>query len=175
MTLPGIGDVVVTEALRDRMVRSALFPEVRFAPVELARIVSLDWSKWDQDADLPAERPKGGEPEGYVLDRRHAPAVARAMGPLFELLAPEPLPPTFRLSERSERSILAASGMPSRLIDLLAGKAGRASGESLLEASSSLPSPTLFRVGKRNFVDEVGRTWLEAETADWIGFSEVEE
>lgn len=51
-----------------------------------ARIVRLDWSAWDIDAE-PREYPKSGEPEDYILDRDHDEALSRQMGDFFEIVA----------------------------------------------------------------------------------------
>jgi hypothetical protein len=57
-----------------------------FQPVVKKRIVRLAWEQWDRSAAEPAEYPAEGEPENYVLGRRHDPELAEAIGPLWELL-----------------------------------------------------------------------------------------
>src|SRR5262245_31791236 len=62
ITLPGIGDVVVTDEFRAELERSGL-GRFGFHPVIKARIVELHWEQWDRTSERPAERPEGGEPE----------------------------------------------------------------------------------------------------------------
>ncbi len=89
VTLPGPGDLVVTDAARIEL--DHLIANLAFRPVSKARIVRLEWHLWDLGADEPAWYPESGEPEGYVLDRLHDPGLAWEIGPLWEL-CPEIVP-----------------------------------------------------------------------------------
>jgi hypothetical protein len=60
-----------------------------FRPVILARVVKLDWHRWDANADEPAEYPAGGEPEHYLTKRRHSPSVCSQLPTLWELFVPD--------------------------------------------------------------------------------------
>lgn len=84
ITLPGISDVIVTDAVRERIQISAL-SGCQFAPLTKSRIVHLDWSSWDLSSDLPRELPASGEPEDFILARPHEPALADSIGTLWEL------------------------------------------------------------------------------------------
>jgi hypothetical protein len=84
ISFPGIGDVVVTDAFRRQLESSALIG-LRFQPVIKERIVHLDWQTWDLSGSRSPERPEGGEPEGYILDRPHSPEISDKMGELWEL------------------------------------------------------------------------------------------
>jgi hypothetical protein len=64
VTMPGIGEIVVTEKLL---------------------IVSSDWNLWDQDADEPREHTESGEPEDYVLGQPHSVEADEQMGNLWAL------------------------------------------------------------------------------------------
>lgn len=77
------GDVIVTDEARSALVRA--FPDLQFVEVEKKRIVRLDWHKWDQTKDEPKRYPRGGEPENYILKRRHSQKTANAMGRLSAL------------------------------------------------------------------------------------------
>jgi hypothetical protein len=85
ISFPGVGDVVVTDSFRKELEGSGL-RGLDFAPVELSRIVELDWHLWDLDADEPPLYPDEGEPEGYILDREHSSELANYIGPLWQLL-----------------------------------------------------------------------------------------
>ncbi|MEX0718087.1 MAG: hypothetical protein WD066_15955 [Planctomycetaceae bacterium] len=56
VSLPGVGDLVVTDAFRKTLERSAL-AGLRFQPVIKKSIARLDWHTWDPEADEPAEYP----------------------------------------------------------------------------------------------------------------------
>jgi hypothetical protein len=77
--------VVVTDPFRRELAASGL-TGFGFQPVVKQRIVRLAWEQWDRGAAEPAEYPAEGEPENYVLGRRHDPELAEAIGPLWELL-----------------------------------------------------------------------------------------
>lgn len=81
-------NVIVTDALRRRLEASGL-TGFSFRPIHKARIVYLDWSAWDRDAEAPAELPDSGDPDDYILARPHDPVLAEGMGALWELLAEE--------------------------------------------------------------------------------------
>lgn len=85
LSLPGIGDIVVTDELR-RQLEDAKISGVVFRPVDKAHVVYLDWSEWDRSVDSPAVYPESGEPEDYILAQRHDPAAAVALGTLWEVV-----------------------------------------------------------------------------------------
>jgi hypothetical protein len=87
ISFPGFA-IVVTDECRKQFEASRL-NGVAFRPVHLARIVDLPWHTWDRAAEEPAEYPDSGEPEDYVLERNHAPQLAEAMNPLWELAIAE--------------------------------------------------------------------------------------
>jgi hypothetical protein len=84
ITLPGIGEVVVTEELRQALGRSGL-KGFKFETVVKRLIVRSDWDTWDQDATEPAEHPESGEPEDYVLGQPHSAEADEQMGDLWAL------------------------------------------------------------------------------------------
>lgn len=79
ITLPGIGDIVLTSEARKRLEGSGL-AGFGFVPVEKTLIVELHWDAWNLDADAPPEFPDSGEPEDYVLGKRHSATAAEALG-----------------------------------------------------------------------------------------------
>jgi hypothetical protein len=87
ITLPGIGDIVLTSAARGLLEGSGL-SGFSLAPVEKTLIVELHWDAWNLDADEPPEFPDSGEPEGYVLGKSHSPTAAGALGNLWEVAIP---------------------------------------------------------------------------------------
>jgi hypothetical protein len=62
---------------------------LEFEGVHKARIVNLPWHTWDTNAEDPAELPESGEPEDYILERRHSPDLADGLGPIWRLVVPE--------------------------------------------------------------------------------------
>ncbi len=78
------GTIVVTAALRRDLVAQG-FAGINFVPVDKRRIVLLRWEDWEK-SDEPRRYPAGGEPENYVLRRKHRPEIASQMPDLFELL-----------------------------------------------------------------------------------------
>jgi hypothetical protein len=85
ITFPGIGDIVVTDQVRKSLEAEA-FEGITFRPVVKARIVRLDWHVWDKTTDEPQMYPTSGEPEDYILMRRHSTKVSRRLGRLWEVL-----------------------------------------------------------------------------------------
>jgi hypothetical protein len=84
MTFPGIGEVVVTDELRQQLERAGL-RGLAFEPVVKRLVVQSDWHTWDQLADEPVEIPESGEPEDYVLGQSHSAGAAAEIGDLWAL------------------------------------------------------------------------------------------
>jgi hypothetical protein len=99
ITLPGIGDIVLTSEAR-KLLKSSGLSGFSFLPVEKTLIVELHWETWDLNSEEPAEFPESGEPEGYILGKPHSPASAAAMGELWEVI----VPPTVKIL-RSKMSL----------------------------------------------------------------------
>lgn len=83
ITVAGISTRIVTESFRGELEASSL-RGIDFRPTVLKRIVRLDWRSWDLTAEDPEKYPAGGEPENYVLGRKHQPEIATQVGPLWE-------------------------------------------------------------------------------------------
>ena len=88
VSFPGIGDVVVTDEFKRKMEGSGL-RGFSFRPVIKKHIVLLDWHKWDRTTDDPPEFPSTGEPEDYIEERPHSPALSDELGPLWEVVIEE--------------------------------------------------------------------------------------
>jgi hypothetical protein len=89
ISLPGIGDIVLTSEAKHLLERSAL-SGFNLTTVEKVRIVELHWETWNRNSEHPAEYPESGEPEGYVLGKQHSPTASAALGELWEMLFPCP-------------------------------------------------------------------------------------
>jgi hypothetical protein len=83
ITFPGL-TIVVTDGLR-RLLDVEAFSGYEWRPVIKKRVVALDWTEWDLSAEDPGTYPAGGEPENYILGRKHNEQAARAMTDLWQL------------------------------------------------------------------------------------------
>ena len=84
ITLPGIGDIILTTEAR-RLLESSGLTGFTFRPVEKKLIVEVRWENWDLNQEQPPEYPESGEPEDYVLEKRHSKTAADALGDLWEV------------------------------------------------------------------------------------------
>jgi len=87
ITLPGIGDMLLTSDAR-KVLESSGLTGFSLRPVKKAHIVELHWEDWDFDAEEPQEYPESGEPEDYILERPHSPTAAAALGEISEVVVP---------------------------------------------------------------------------------------
>jgi len=85
ISFPGIGDLVITDKLRQRLETSGL-SGLKFQPVIKRLIVWCPWDEWDQSASEPAEYPESGEPEDYILGQEHSDEASAWIGQLWELV-----------------------------------------------------------------------------------------
>jgi len=51
-------------------------------PLVVCRVVKIDWHEWDVEAEEPSQYPAGGEPENYILKRKHSATAANELPPL---------------------------------------------------------------------------------------------
>src|SRR5215831_13815583 len=70
ITMPGIGDVVLTSAAK-LLLESSGLSGCSFRPVSKVLIVELHWETWDWNAEEPEQFPESGEPEDYILGQPH--------------------------------------------------------------------------------------------------------
>jgi len=141
LTMPSTHHVVVVESLRRKIVDSGL-RGYAFVPVVKARIVRLNWESWPPSAK-PAKYPSGGEPENYVLRRKHHPASAEALGDLWELTA--------------EVRVTTRPGTPYYML------AGDHQKDFFVEAERH----------HRLFVSPRAKQWLEETVSDCVAFDET--
>jgi hypothetical protein len=148
ISLPGIGDIVVTDAFRRRLEVSGL-EGLRFDKVIKKLIVRSDWHTWDRDADEPSEYPDSGEPESYVLEQPHSGITAKQMGELWELLTNE--------SARVHR----AKRICTR--------------EDIYLLTNSWQGEDLFRAQGVGYVyaTERAKGWLEEHAGEYVTFQEA--
>jgi hypothetical protein len=100
ITFPGLGDVVVNSAGR-KMLETSGLSGFGFRPVHKTRIVELRWHDWDLTAREPAEYPRSGEPEDYILERLPDARVAEAIGDIWEVVVPV----TARIGQTPEKAV----------------------------------------------------------------------
>lgn len=148
ISLPGIGDVVITDAFRKKLEGSGL-EGLRFQPVIKKLIVQSDWHQWDRQTEEPSEYPDGGEPENYILEKPHSALVAKQMGDLWELLLNE-----------SARVYGAKSVCTSDDIFLL---------------SDSWQGEDLFRARGVGYIyaTERAKEWLEKHAGEYVTFQQA--
>ena len=146
LTLPGISDAVATRGFREELEASGLVG-LSFRPIEKARIVRVDWAGWPPDRVPDTVK---GEPEHLLLGRRHDPALAESIGPLWEIVLP-----FAAVVERRPRSKRVWE-------DEIFLNADRWEGADLFRARGA---------GAR-YVSERGRRWLESRVAPWATFRE---
>jgi len=85
VTLPGIGDIILTTEAR-RLLESSGLTGFAFRPVEKKPVVEVHWENWDLNDEKPPEYPDSGEPEDYILGKEHSETAADALGDLWEVL-----------------------------------------------------------------------------------------
>lgn len=143
ISFPGIGDIVVTHRFREKLEASKL-TGLLFRPLHKVRIVKVDWDQWDRTNDLPPQLPKTGEPEDYILGRRHSATLANEIGSLWEL-AP-----------------------------YVAAEAARAQSGGPLVVRVSSPTPDIFRASgaRHNYVSESAQTWCLDHATEYVAFQE---
>ncbi len=144
ISFPGLGDLVVTATLRELLDASGL-TGFSYAPVQKARIVRLDWHLWNRSAEQPAAYPENGEPEEYILGRKHCRATAAALGDLWELRLEEGVTEI----ERGDGTLVSASSWTG--IDLFHG------------------TKTRYR-----YASARAQAWLEQHVAAHVRFVDVE-
>ncbi len=77
--------VVVSQDFRIKIENAGLF-SFTYQQVVKKHIAKLHWERWDLSADEPKKYPRGGEPEGYILNRWHSRSTAKKMGDIWELV-----------------------------------------------------------------------------------------
>jgi hypothetical protein len=117
ITIAGISDLLVTDAFREALAGSGL-RGFSYREAAVKRVVSLDWQAWDLNAAEPEKYPAGGEPENYVLRRKHNPAAASAVGRLWEVVMDQ------KPEDQGEADLVRSA--PTRFSRVLASDAAKA-------------------------------------------------
>jgi hypothetical protein len=149
ITLPGIGNIVVTLDLKNEL-ESSDFSQLTFAPVLKARIVEYHWEQWDLTSERPAEYPESGAPEDYILARPHSPSIAEQFGELWEVILPE---------DAEVEAIQIGRGVWEYRVN-----------------ESTWRGLHLFRAkGKGHIIaTEKAKSWLEDRAKEWLDFEETQ-
>jgi hypothetical protein len=145
ISFPGIGDIVVTTSFRKKLEESGL-TGFHVQPVVKAHIVDLDWHRWDRSAREPKKYPAGGEPENYILDRKHSESVSRMLGDLWEIIPGE----AARVTKRPK-------GPNWWNVDIVL-------------AADSVGAQDLFRATDvaYNFASSRAKEWFQGNAGEWI-------
>lgn len=160
ISLSLVGDIVVTDTFKNQLITSSL-SEFTFKPVVKARIVRLEWEKWDRTAEDPAEYPATGEPEDYILERPHSPETAQSIGDLWEVC----------LGKHAEVELVPRNPAEQGLLKWSPFDIA----EDIYIVLSSWDGTDLFRVKNLGFVyvSERAKNWLEQMVPDWVSFEPV--
>jgi hypothetical protein len=84
--ISGISDLIIHDRVKEQLEQKDLVG-VGFREVTKARIVHLEWEKWDRTLEEPPEYPESGEPEDYILSRPHNAELSDSIGKLWEVCA----------------------------------------------------------------------------------------
>jgi hypothetical protein len=152
------GDTAVLMPLATADVVRKLVPGISLEPVLVRKVVHLDWHRWDLDAEWMKVRPKGGEPENYVLEKPHSPTAASKMVTIVSLRLPA-VNEVPTLSYNSDRPLKGPHGRKIYLPCYIAARKFSITG---------------FGVGDGVLLcDERAKEQLAPIFAEWVRFSPV--
>ncbi|MCA9167525.1 MAG: hypothetical protein KDB23_07640 [Planctomycetales bacterium] len=128
----------------------------RFRPVELGKVVWLEWHLWNFDTDFPDQLPDNGEPENYILERTPSKEAALAIGQLWEIelpmgatmeceFDPDSLTIEYQLSEWNGQDVFYAEKPVARMRRLFC----TADGKARLEQLKVAPFVEFIEVARR--------------------------
>ncbi len=139
--------IVVTSTFLS-MIKRQSFVAVQSQPAIKERIIRSKWHTWDRASDSPKIYPRSGEPEDYILNMKHEPAVAKEMEELFELVLPV-------IESKYEKTDPRNADSPLRAV----------------VPNVSIPQWFRTRANWGDFVvsDSV-RDWLESHVGEWVTF-----
>ena len=145
ISLPGISDIVVTDAFRSKLETSGL-AGLRFHPLIKKQIVYSEWHTWDREAEEPFEYPEEGEPENYIDGQLHSTAIAKQMGELWELVL--------------NRTARVYRAMP---------------GDDIYLLTDSWHGEDLFRAQEVGYIYATrrGKDWLGEHAGEYVTFQET--
>ncbi|MHC9538068.1 MAG: hypothetical protein AB9903_00965 [Vulcanimicrobiota bacterium] len=110
----------------------------------------MDWHKWNRELDDPPAFPSTGEPEDYILKRRHNPKLAEEIGPVWELVVSK----KGRIEKRKKVN-------PNSWFDI-----------DIYLIAESWPGVDFFRAEDvlYLFITLRAKKWLEENAGDWLSF-----
>ena len=151
--ITGSFDIVVSDPTKIAIESADIptFRSIAFRPVLKARIVQLNWPEWDLASGRPRHYPFGGEPENYLREAEHDPALAAAMPEFWELL-------------------LSTGSREHRQQDL-----SRETGDIPLYKRSWNGNDWFIGDTTRYlYATETARNWIEPRYGEWIDFEDVQ-
>lgn len=139
---PGRFVVVIDGFLRQ--LRETGLTGIEVGPVTKKRIPQLDWREWSPFGSKEMKYPAGGEPENYILRRKHSQDTADALGHVWELR----FQPSIQISREGGYHLVLSSW----------------DGSDFLVAKDEHPI--------YNYVSENARDWLIQCAPEWVAFEE---
>jgi hypothetical protein len=137
-------DFVVVTAGFLREIQGSGLTGYLFGPVKKKRISKVEWREWEPYGPKEMRYPAGGEPENYVLRRKHSPETAEAIGELWEIR----FQPAIRVSRDGGYHLVLSSW----------------DGSDFIVAQGEHPI--------YNYVSEKAREWLQEKVPEWIAFEQ---
>jgi hypothetical protein len=135
--------VVITAEFLGRLRVSGL-KGIEVGPVHKKRIPMIDWREWAPFGPKEMKYPAGGEPENYILRRKHSPEAAESLGQLHEL--------------RFRKGIRVSREGGYHLVEL------SWDGSDFVVAMDEDPI--------YNYVSQLARDWLTQNASEWVAFEE---
>jgi hypothetical protein len=135
--------VVVTGEFLGRLRESGL-KGIEAGQVRKKRITKVDWREWAPFGSNEMKYPAGGEPENYILRRKHSQEVADSLGELWELR----FRPGIQASREGRYYLLLSSW----------------DGSDFVVARDEHPI--------YNYVSRQARDWLLENAPEWVAFEE---
>jgi hypothetical protein len=65
ISICGISTVIVTTKFKE-LIESSRLLGFSFTPIQITKLVNIDWTNWDLKSDEPKFYPESGEPEDYI-------------------------------------------------------------------------------------------------------------
>jgi hypothetical protein len=133
--------VVVTEDFA-RELRNSGLRGFELGRVKKKRITNVEWREWEPLGTKEMKYPAGGEPENYILRRKHSSETADALGELWELR----FQPGIQISREGGYHLVGSSW----------------DGSDFVIANNDSPI--------YNHVSEKAKDWLVQNAPEWVAF-----
>lgn len=147
-------DVLVSTEFRDELIHSGL-GEFNFRPVDLVRVVELNWHLWDRTLENPPEFPDGDQLEDYIDAKPESEMARRAIGSVWEIESAIEGFYTFAKGVRPDDDGYLA------LCD---------SDHARHHMFRAILHDSQWPGTERTIVDDVAVRWLESRVGEWITF-----